>query len=502
MKKIGTGGLVFNEELIFEKGSPGDSACSLPEWKEKSKDAADVPDRFLRKGLDGMPEVSEPEVVRHFTRLSQWNYGVDSGFYPLGSCTMKYNPRVNEAAAARPEFSGLHPLQGEENAQGALQLMWELQRDLAEISGLPAVTLQPAAGAHGEMTGMLMVRALLGDRGDARKTVLIPDSAHGTNPASLSFCGYHARQIKSDTRGLVDPAEVERAMDGTVAALMLTNPNTLGMFEEHIREVARIVHSRGGLVYMDGANLNAMVGICRPGDIGVDVMHFNLHKTFSTPHGGGGPGAGPVAAVRELAPYLPRPRVVRKGEGKKGGARFVLDHSGGKSIGRVRAFHGNFAILVRAWAYIRSMGAEGLGEAATAAVLNANYIRAKLRGAYHVPYDRPCMHECVISDDAFKGAVSTLDVAKRLMDYGFHPPTIYFPLIVKGAMMIEPTETESRATLDAFIAAMLAIAREARETPQLVKGAPTLAKLSRLDEVKAAREPVLRWKWKGTFLTE
>jgi glycine dehydrogenase subunit 2 len=487
-KRMGTGGLVFNEDLIFDKSSPGDSAYSPPEWDQDADPCGDIPARLLRAGLAGMPEVSEPEVVRHFTRLSQWNYGVDSGFYPLGSCTMKYNPRVNEAAAARPAFAGLHPLQGEEHAQGALQLMWELQGFLAEISGLPAVTLQPAAGAHGEMTGMLMVRALLRDRGDTRSVVLIPDSAHGTNPASLSFCGYQARQIKSDERGLVDPAEVERAMDGTVAALMLTNPNTLGLFEENIREVARIVHARGALVYMDGANLNALLGICRPGDIGVDVMHFNLHKTFSTPHGGGGPGAGPVAAVAELAPYMPRPRVVRKR------GRYAFDDRKGKSIGRVRAFHGNFAILVRAWAYIRSMGAEGLREVSSAAVLNANYIRAKLRGAYHIPYDRPCMHECVISDAAQQGAVSTLDVAKRLMDYGFHPPTIYFPLIVKGAMMIEPTETESKATLDAFIAAMLAIAREAGENPELVKGAPTLAKVSRLDEVKAAREPVLRWR--------
>jgi glycine dehydrogenase subunit 2 len=494
-KNVGASGLVFNEGLIFDQSSPGDSAYSLPEWLEEGEGtdpAGDLPSRLLRQGLDGLPEVSELDVVRHFTRLSQWNYGVDSGFYPLGSCTMKYNPRVNEAAAAHPAFAGLHPFQGDLLSQGALQLMWELQRDLAEICGLPAVTLQPAAGAHGEMTGMLMVRALLRDRGDVRATVLIPDSAHGTNPASVAFCGWKTRQIKSDSRGLVDPAEVERAMDGTVAALMLTNPNTLGLFEEHIGEVARIVHARGGMVYMDGANLNAMMGVARPGDMGVDVMHFNLHKTFSTPHGGGGPGAGPVAAVEELAPYLPRPRVVQKGEG------YALDDRKGKSIGKVQAFTGNFAVLMRAWAYIRSMGPDGLREASEAAVLNANYIRAKLKGAYDSPFDRPCMHECVVSDAGFaKGdevSVSTLDIAKRLMDYGYHPPTIYFPLIVKGAMMIEPTETESRATLDRFIEAMLAIAREARETPELVKGAPNLPRLSRLDEVRAAREPVLRWR--------
>ncbi len=486
-KPVGASGLVFNEPLIFEIGSPGDSGYSLPAWPEETDAAGDIPPHLLRQGLPGMPEVSEPDVVRHFTRLSQWNYGVDGGIYPLGSCTMKYNPRVNEAVAGHADLAGLHPYQGDDLSQGALRLMWELQRDLAEIAGLPAVTLSPAAGAHGEMTGMLMARALLRDRGDAREFVLIPDSAHGTNPASVAFCGWKTKQLKSDARGLLDPAEVEKAMDGEVAALMLTNPNTLGLFEERIAEVARIVHSRGGLVYMDGANLNAMMGICRPGDIGVDVMHMNLHKTFSTPHGGGGPGAGPVAATEELAPYLPRPRVVQKGE------KYALDDRKGKSIGRVRAFYGNFGVLARAWAYIRSMGPGGLREASEAAVLNANYVRAKLRGAFTAPFNRPCMHECVVSDAGFNGSVTTLDVAKRLMDYGFHPPTIYFPLIVKGAMMIEPTETESRATLDRFIEAMRSIAREAREEPETVKGAPHLPKLSRLDEVKAAREPVLRW---------
>jgi glycine dehydrogenase subunit 2 len=484
----GASGLVFNEPLIFEKGSPGESGYSLPEWDESAGAPEDlIPAHLLRDDVEGMPEVSEVEVLRHFTRLSQWNFSVDSGFYPLGSCTMKYNPRMNEAAAALPAFATPHPYQGEEFSQGALQVMWELQQFLGEISGLPAVTLQPAAGAHGEMTGMLMIRACLADRGRPRSRVLIPDSAHGTNPASIVFCGWEAQEIKSDDQGLIDPAAVERAMDEDVAALMLTNPNTLGLFEENVRRVADIVHAKGGMVYLDGANLNAMMGVVRPAEMGVDVMHFNLHKTFSTPHGGGGPGAGPVAAVAELEPYLPVPRVVRQGE------KFRLDERRHRSIGRVKAFYGNFGVALRAWVYIRSMGAAGLLEASRTAVLNANYIRAKLHGAFDVPYDRICMHECVLSDRKQKGEVSTLDIAKRLIDYGIHPPTIYFPLIVKGAMMIEPTETESRDTLDRFVEAMLAIAREAEENPRLLKEAPSRAKVTRLDETKAARKPDLRW---------
>ena len=485
---VGSSGLIFNEDLIFDLGSTGEEGYSLPEWEEGGEDAAQmIPGHLVRGEIEELPQVSEVEVIRHFTRLSQWNFSIDSGFYPLGSCTMKYNPRVNETAAALPEFSTLHPCQGEEFSQGALQVMWELQHYLAEVSGLPAVTLQPAAGAHGEMAGMLMIRAWHGDRGRPRTTVLIPDSAHGTNPASIVFCGWDVREVKSDERGLIDPAEVEKAMDEDVAAIMLTNPNTLGLFEEHIREVADIVHDGGGLVYMDGANLNAMMGITRPAEMGVDVMHFNLHKTFSTPHGGGGPGSGPVAATEELEPYLPLPKVVREGD------TYRLDASSRKSIGRVRAFFGNFGVLLRAWAYIRSLGAEGLLEASRTAVLNANYIRMKLHGTYHVPYDRICMHECVLSDKKQRDGAATIDIAKRLIDYGFHPPTVYFPLIVKGAIMIEPTETESRETLDRFIRAMREIDEEIRDRPDVVRNAPSLPKVSRLNEVKAAREPDLRW---------
>ncbi len=482
----GTGGLVFNEPLIFEHGSKGEEGYSLPEWQGEA--GPGIPGHLLRENLEGFPQVSEVEVLRHFTRLSQWNFSIDGGFYPLGSCTMKYNPRVNEVAAAMPEFATLHPYQGDELSQGALHLMWELQGCLAEISGLPAVTLQPAAGAHGEMTGMLLIRAWHGAKGKPRRKVLIPDSAHGTNPASIVFCGWEVRQVRSDDRGLIDPAEVEKAMDEDVAALMLTNPNTLGLFEEHVRDVADIVHRRGGLVYMDGANMNAVMGVSRPAEMGVDVMHFNLHKTFSTPHGGGGPGSGPVAAREDLAPFLPLPRIEKKGE------KYRLVHRDRRSIGRVRAFYGNFAVMVRAWSYIRSMGADGLLEASQTAVLNANYLRQKLRGAYHVPYDRVCMHECVLSDRQQKEGATTLDIAKRLIDYGIHPPTVYFPLIVKGAIMVEPTETESRETLDRFVEAMLAIDRESREEPDTLKAAPVKTKVRRLNEVKAARQPDLRWK--------
>jgi glycine dehydrogenase subunit 2 len=490
MKRGGEGerGLIFSEPLIFDRGHAGEQGYSLPEWDGDESGAPEaIPAHLVRDGIDGFPQVSEAEVVRHFTRLSQWNFSIDSGFYPLGSCTMKYNPRMNETAAALPEFAAAHPQQGAELSQGALRIIWELEQYLGEISGLPAVTLQPAAGAHGEMTGMLMIRAWHGDRGRPRKTVLIPDSAHGTNPASIVFCGWNVKEVKSDDQGLIDPAEVEKAMDRDVAALMLTNPNTLGLFEEHVRTVADIVHAKGGLVYLDGANLNAMMGITRPAEMGVDVMHFNLHKTFSTPHGGGGPGAGPVAATKELAKYLPVPRVVRDGE------KFRIKTSARKSIGRVRAFFGNYGVLLRAWAYIRSLGPDGLREVSEAAVLNANYIRMKLHDTYHVPYDRICMHECVFSDRNQRERGSTLDIAKRLMDYGMHPPTVYFPLIVKGAIMVEPTETESRQTLDRFIEAMKAIDEELRESPEKVREAPVRPKVRRLDETKAARHPDLRW---------
>jgi glycine dehydrogenase subunit 2 len=490
MKRSGVGesGLIFNEPLIFDRGHTGEQGYSLPEW-EGGEEAAlkALPSHLVRDEVEGLPQVSEIEVVRHFTRLSQWNFSIDSGFYPLGSCTMKYNPRMNEAGAALPEFATAHPYQGEEFSQGALRIMWELQQYLGEVSGLPAVTLQPAAGAHGEMTGMFMIRAWHGDRGRPRRTVIIPDSAHGTNPASIVFCGWDVREVKSDAEGLIDPAEVEKAMDKDVAALMLTNPNTLGLFEEHVRAVADIVHAKGGLVYMDGANLNAMMGVTRPAEMGVDVMHFNLHKTFSTPHGGGGPGAGPVAATAELEKYLPVPRIVRKGE------KFLLRERSRKSIGRVKAFFGNFGVLLKAWIYIRSVGPEGLREVSETAVLNANYIREKLHHAFDVPYDRICMHECVFSDRRQRERVSTLDIVKRLIDYGIHPPTIYFPLIVKGAIMVEPTETESRQTLDRFVEAMLAIDEEAREHPDQLREAPVRPKVGRLNEAKAARQPDLRW---------
>ncbi len=447
-----------------------------------------LPAELLRGEIDGLPEVSEVEVVRHYTRLSQLNYGVDGGFYPLGSCTMKYNPKLNEAVARFGGFTASHPYQPEELSQGNLQLMFELQEMLAEISGLPHVTLQPAAGAHGEMTGMMMIRACHEARGNARSKVLIPDTAHGTNPATSSLCGYGIVPVKSNERGVIDPAEIDRLMDEEVAALMLTNPNTLGLFEENILEVTEIVHKKGGLVYCDGANMNALMGFAKPGHTGVDVLHLNLHKTFSTPHGGGGPGSGPVCVTEELAPFLPVPMVRKEGDD------YRFDYDLPKTIGKVKAFYGNFGILVRAYAYIKTLGAEGLERASRAAVINANYIKSRLKGHFDLPYDTPCMHECVFSDKIqSEYGIKTLDIAKRLIDYGFHPPTIYFPLVVQGAIMIEPTETEPRKALDEFSDAMIAIAKEARENPELLKEAPTTAATRRLDEVKAAREPRLRW---------
>jgi glycine dehydrogenase subunit 2 len=483
-------GLILNEPLIFERGAKGRKGYSLPTLDvEKTKPEKIWPEKLIRRDLEGLPEMSEVEVVRHFTRLSQWNYGVDSGFYPLGSCTMKYNPKVNEDLARLPGFAGAHPYQPEAISQGTLQLMYDLERFLAEISGMERVTLQPSAGAQGELTGMLMIRAYLTDRGNPRRKVLVPDTAHGTNPASSSLCGYQIIQVKSNERGVLSPQAIQEKMDEEVAALMITNPNTLGLFEEYICQIAEIVHRKGGQVYCDGANLNALLGLARVGDIGVDVLHFNLHKTFSTPHGGGGPGAGPVGVKGHLAEYLPVPIITRSGE------RFQFDFDRPKSIGKVRSFFGNFAILVRAYAYIFSMGAEGLKKASLVALLNANYIRAKLKDYYHLPYDFPCMHECVFSDRyQNKFGVTALDIAKRLMDYGFHPPTIYFPLVVHGALMIEPTESEAKETLDQFIEAMARIAKEAETEPGLLQDAPHKTKVSRLDEVLANRKPVLRWR--------
>ncbi|NIQ38650.1 MAG: aminotransferase class V-fold PLP-dependent enzyme [Proteobacteria bacterium] len=488
-KKVGTQGLVLNEPLVFEQGGPERRAFSFPQSDVPEKGPEDLlPGGYVRQEIRGLPEISEVDVVRHYTRLSQWNYAVDLGFYPLGSCTMKYNPKINEDLAALPGFSQTHPYQEETNSQGSLRLMYELQEMLAEIVGLHAVSLQPSAGAHGELTGLLMIRAYHTDMGVPRRKVIIPDSAHGTNPASSALCNYEAVSLRSDARGLISPGTLAEAMDDDVAAVMLTNPNTLGLFEEDILKVTEVVHAKGGLVYCDGANLNALVGIARFGDMGIDLVHLNLHKTFSTPHGGGGPGAGPVAVNESLAPFLPVP-IVDKEDG-----RYVLRNDRPKSIGKVRAFHGSFGILVRAYAYILSMGPEGLKEAAQTAVVNANYLRKKLKPFYHIPYDRICKHECVFSDKLQNASgVQTIHIAKRLMDYGFHPPTIYFPLIVQGALMVEPTETESRETLDQFAMAMETIAREAEKNPDVVINAPHKTKATRLDETQAARFPCLTY---------
>ncbi len=481
MTSIGTTGLVFNEPLLWELGAKGRCGFSLP---RPDVPAADADKDLAGEGPD-FPDLSEPEVVRHYTRLSQWNFGVDSGMYPLGSCTMKYNPKTNERQASLPGFAGAHPLLPDSMAQGILRLMHELQEALAEITGLPAVTLQPAAGAHGELTGMLIFYAYHKSKGKPRSKILIPDTAHGTNPASASLCGYKSIPLASNEEGVIDPAAVAELMDEDTAGIMVTNPNTLGLFEKNIREVAETVHSRGGLVYADGANMNAVMGIVDVSQLGVDVLHLNLHKTFSTPHGGGGPGAGPVCVTKELEPFLPVPRVVQKDQG------YALADDFPQSIGRLHAFHGNVAILVRAYSYILSMGPL-LKQVSRYAVLNANYIKERLKDVYHLPYDQPCMHECVFTDKNLHAhKVSTLDVAKRLIDYGFHPPTIYFPLVVSGAIMIEPTESETRQTLDGFIGAMRAIAAEAAENRQLLLDAPVNAKVRRLDETLAARKPCL-----------
>jgi len=479
---------MIREPLIFEISDPGKPAFALP--------ALDVPEArglldglAVRSEIPGFPQVSEVEVVRHFTRLSQQNYCVDLGLYPLGSCTMKYNPKVNEKIAGLAGFAQAHPCAPPETIQGCLEVLKGLEDALCEITGLQAFTLQPSAGAQGELVGMMLIRACLESRGNPRKIVLIPDSAHGTNPSSAHVCGYKVQEVKSDQTGRIDPAELEKAMTEDVAALMVTNPNTLGVFESDIAEIARIVHAKGALLYMDGANMNALTGIVRPGDMGVDILHLNLHKTFSTPHGGGGPGSGPVGIVKALEPFLPAPVVVRRGDG------YDLDFDRPQSIGRVRAFFGNFLVAVKALAYIRTLGPRGVREIAEISVLNANYIRKSLEGIYDLKYDAPSMHECVFSDKLQKEAtgVTNLDIAKRLIDYGFHPPTMSFPLIVHGALMIEPTETESKRDLDGFIAAMKAIDREARENPEILKAAPHHSYVRRLDETAAARNPVVRW---------
>ena len=482
-------GLLQDEPLIFEQGGEGRKGYSLPHWDvEEIKVNHFIPSHLLRKELEGFPQLSEVDVVRHFTRLSQWNYGVDSGLYPLGSCTMKYNPKVNEEIARMNGFSNIHPYAPEVLSQGILRLMVELQSFLAEITGMDDVTLQPAAGAQGELTGMMMVRACLQARGEKRKKVLVPDTAHGTNCSTSTIASYQMVEIKSNEKGIISLEKVAELMDEEVAAIMVTNPNTLGFFEENLGRIAEIVHHKGGFVYCDGANLNALMGIVKLGDLGVDVIHINLHKTFSTPHGGGGPGAGPVAIKKELAPYLPIPVVEKHGE------IYRLDYDRPQSIGKMKAFYGNFGVLIKAYAYILSMGAEGLKRVSEMAVLNANYLMKRLKDHYYLPYDRPCMHECVFTDRfQERYHVSTLDIAKRLIDYGFHPPTIYFPLVVKGALMMEPTETESKESIDRFIETMIEIAKEVEENADLLRQAPQRVKVRRLDEVWAARKPKLRW---------
>ncbi len=472
------------EALLFEISSPGRTAFSLPELDVPE---ADLPQEFLRQEAPNLPEISELDLVRHYVRLSQKNYSVDSVFYPLGSCTMKYNPKINEVAAAMPKFTATHPLQPQETVQGNLQLMYELQEAIKEIAGFAGVSLQPAAGAHGEFAGVLIMRAYHLSRGDAKRTnMLIPDSAHGTNPASCAMSGFTVQQIPSDARGNVDLNALRAACNETTVGLMLTNPNTLGLFEENIEEITQIVHDAGGLIYGDGANLNAMMGVARPGDLGIDVMHFNLHKTFSTPHGGGGPGSGPVGVVEKLLPFLPGPVVAKTGDA------YTLEMPE-QSIGSIKSFWGNFGVLLRAYTYIRMLGEDGLRRATEDAVLNANYLRVKVGKTYPVKYDRVCMHEFVSMGDIAEG-IHTMDIAKRLIDFGFHPPTVYFPLIVHEALMIEPTETESKETLDAFADALEKIAAEARENPELLHAAPHTTEVSRLDEVIAARKPVLCYK--------
>jgi glycine dehydrogenase subunit 2 len=497
-----------NEGLVFEKSSPGKKAYKLPPLDVPAADPAALLGNAHRKDAAGLPELSEIEIIRHFTRLSTWNYAIDLGMYPLGSCTMKYNPRVNEFVSRIEGLAEAHPYRPESLAQGALEIIDLLQRCLLEITGMEAITLQPAAGAHGEFTGILLIRAWHESQGNARRKVLIPDSAHGTNPATAAICGYEVENLKSNANGGIDLEALVRQVDEDTAALMLTNPSTLGVFENEIHRIADILHAKGAQLYMDGANMNALVGKVRPGDFGVDVMHLNLHKTFSTPHGGGGPGSGPVACKGHLEPFLPTPVLVRRSKlqtqvPKQGpGAtnaesQLAWEYDRPKSVGRVRAFYGNTGMFIRALAYILANGPDGLRQTTEDAVLNANYIRKKLEDLYELPYKTPSMHEVVFSDkrQAAKG-VKTGDIAKRLIDYGFHPYTVSFPLIVPGALMIEPTESESLEELDLFIDAMRSIAREVEETPEVVKTAPHSTRVSRLDEVQAARKPILRWRAK------
>lgn len=480
------------EKLIFELSQAGRRGVSLPDVDVPQEPIEKlIPSDLIRQDLP-LPEVTERDAVKHFTRLSQKNFSVDTHFYPLGSCTMKYNPKVNEEIAKFPGFAEIHPGQDESEIQGMLELLYNMERYLCAIFGYEAFTFQPAAGAHGELTSLLMIKAYHRDKGQGKRDkVIIPDSSHGTNPASVSMVGYQAVVVKSNGRGNINVDELKKAVGEDTAGLMLTNPNTLGLFDEHIEEVADIIHKAGGLLYYDGANANAILGVCRPADLGFDVAHFNLHKTFSTPHGGGGPGAGPVGVTKKLEPFLPIPRIM-----KEGAHYSLLSPQPNKSIGRVHSFHGNINVIVRAYAYIRSLGSKGLKDVSVKAVENANYMMNILKKYYYLPYDRPCQHEFVISAkwQKEKYGIKALDIAKRLIDYGFHPPTIYFPLIVEEALMIEPTETESKETLDAFCEAMIKIAGECETDPEIIKSAPHVTPVGRLDEAKAAREPDLRWK--------
>ncbi|MGI2326596.1 aminomethyl-transferring glycine dehydrogenase subunit GcvPB [Planococcus sp. YIM B11945] len=479
-----------NQPLIFEITKEGRVGYSLPTLDVPELDLNEfLPEGLLRKEAADLPEVSELDIMRHYTALSKRNHGVDSGFYPLGSCTMKYNPKINETVARFPGFANIHPLQDESTVQGAMELLYDLQEHLVEITGMDEVTLQPAAGAHGEWTGLMMIRAYHESRGDMNRTkVIVPDSAHGTNPASATVAGFETITVKSNEHGLVDLEDLKRVVGPDTAALMLTNPNTLGLFEEQILEMAAIIHEVGGKLYYDGANLNAVMSKARPGDMGFDVVHLNLHKTFTGPHGGGGPGSGPVGVKKDLIPYLPKPVLVKTEEG------LTFDYNRPESIGRVKPFYGNFGINVRAYTYIRSMGPDGLKAVTEYAVLNANYMMRRLQPHFDLPYDRHCKHEFVLSGRRQKKlGVRTLDMAKRLLDFGYHPPTIYFPLNVEEGMMIEPTETESKETLDAFIDAMIQIAKEVEENPEIVQDAPHTTVIKRLDETKAARKPILRY---------
>ena len=479
---LGTSGLILNEPLLWEKGRKGRQAFSLPK--------RDVPEQPLDPSLTGegpdWPDSSEVDIVRHYTRLSTWNFGVDTGMYPLGSCTMKYNPKTNERQAGLPGFATAHPMLPDELSQGALELIYRLEQYLTEITGMDATSVQPAAGAHGELAGMLLIYAYHQSQGAQRSKIIIPDTAHGTNPASATLCGYESIPVVSGAQGILEPEDIAAVMDEDTAGIMVTNPNTLGLFEDKIKEVTKVVHDHGGLVYCDGANMNAVMGIVDMSEIGIDVIHLNLHKTFSTPHGGGGPGSGPVCVNKILEPFLPIPRVVEEN------GRFKLSEDFPESFGKLITFYGHFGVMLKAYSYILSMGAAGLKKASQLSVLNANYIKESLKSDFHLPFDRTCMHECVFSDQLqAEYKVTTLEIAKRLMDYGFHPPTVYFPLVVPGAIMIEPTETEPKENLDLFIDTLKKIAQEAKENPEVLYEAPTRSKVRRLDETTAARKPCL-----------